>query len=123
MAITSALATFGPDGIIGGLLTAGTLVSAGGGGIAYGLAGQSTSAETFEAVVEWRLTVPILRHSQRLDQDPAVWRVLTEIERQVRRQLERMDEFSDDTAPGIENLRRKVTTVELALQFFTRNGL
>nr|WP_228506166.1 alpha/beta hydrolase [Frigoribacterium sp. VKM Ac-2530] len=122
-AITSALATFGPGGMIGGLLTAGTLVSAGGGGIAYGLAGQGTSAETFEAVVERRLAATILRQSQRLDQDPAVWSVLTEIERQVRRQLERMDEFSDDTAPGIKNLRRKVATVELALQYLTRNGL
>jgi hypothetical protein len=122
-AITSALAAFGPGGMIGGLLTAGTLVSAGGGGIAYGLAGQGTSAETFEAVVERRLAATILRQSQGLGQDPAVWSVLTEIERAVRRQLERMDEFSDETAPGIRSLKRKVTTVELALQYLTRNGL
>ena len=122
-AITSALATFGPGGMIGGLLTAGTLVSAGGGGIAYGLAGQGTSAETFEAVVERRLAATILRQKQGLEPDPAVWSVLTDIEREVRRQLERIDEFSDDAAPSIKDLKRKVATVELALQYLTRNGL
>jgi len=122
-AIASALATFGPGGMIGGLLTAGTLVSAGGGGIAYGLAGQGTTAETLEAVVERRLAATILRQKQGLDPDPAVWTVLTEIEREVRRQHERMDEFSDDSAPMITDLKRKIMTVELALRYLTENGL
>lgn len=122
-AITSALATFGPGGMIGGLLTAGTLVSAGGGGIAFGLAGQGTTAETLEAIVERRLAATILRQLQGLEPDPAVWSVLAQIEMEVRRQHERMDEFSDESAPGLKDLKRKIVTVERALRYLTENGL
>jgi len=122
-AITSALATFGPGGMIGGLLTAGTLVSAGGGGIAYGLAGQGTTAETLEAIVERRLAATILRQLQGLEPDPAAWSVLVQIEIEVRRQHERMDEFSDESAPGLKDLKRKILTVERALRYLTENGL
>ncbi|MBD8141195.1 alpha/beta hydrolase [Frigoribacterium sp. CFBP 13605] len=122
-ALTSALATFGPGGMIGGLLTAGTLVSAGGGGIAYGLAGQGTSADTLEAVVERRLAATMLRQRQKLEPDPAVWGILTQIEREVRREYERMDEFSDEASPGIKELKRKIVTVELALRYLSAKGL
>jgi methionyl-tRNA formyltransferase len=109
--------------MIGGLLTAGTLVSAGGGGIAYGLAGQGTTAETLEAIVERRLAATILRQLQGLEPDPAVWSVLAQIEIEVRRQHERMDEFSDESAPGLKDLKRKILTVERALRYLTENGL
>ncbi|GAA0962124.1 alpha/beta hydrolase [Frigoribacterium faeni] len=122
-AVTSALAAFGPGGMIGGLLTAGTLVSGGGGGIAYGLAGQGTTAETLEAIVERRLAATILRQLQGLEPDPAVWSVLAQIEIDVRRQHERMDEFSDESAPGLKDLKRKILTVERALRYLTENGL
>ena len=69
-AITSALAAFGPGGMIGGLLTAGTLVTAGGGGIAFGLASPGTTAETVEAVVGAQLAAALLRQRQGLEQDP-----------------------------------------------------
>nr|WP_254281380.1 lipase family protein [Frigoribacterium sp. VKM Ac-2836] len=122
-ALTSALAAFGPGGMIGGLLTAGTLVSAGGGGIAYGLAGQGTSAETLEAVVERRLAAAILRKRQGLEPDLEMWGVFTQVEREVRRRHERMDEFSDQSSPGIQDLKRKIVTVELALKYLSKNGL
>ena len=122
-AITSALAAFGPGGMIGGLVTAGSLLLASGGGIAYGLAGQGTTAETLEAVVERRLAATILRQLQGLEPDPAVWSVLVQIEIEVRRQHERMDEFSDESAPGLKDLKRKILTVERALHYLTENGL
>ena len=78
--ITSALANFGPGGMIGGLLTAGTLLTAGGSVIALGLASPGTTAETLEAVVTRQLAAAILRHRQDLERDPAAWRVLTETE-------------------------------------------
>jgi hypothetical protein len=121
--ITSALAAFGPGGMVGGLLTAGTLVGVGGGGIAFGLASPSTSAEALEAVVERQLTVAILRKLQHLDNDPAIWRALVETEIEVRRQHERLDEFSDESAPTLKELKRKLAAIERALNFLKEKGL
>ena len=121
--VTSALATFGPGGMIGGLLTAGTLVTAGGGGIAFGLASPGTTAETLEAVVYRQLTAAILRQLQGLEQDPAVWRNLVETEIEVRREHERLDEFSDESATAIKELKRKIDALERALKYLTDNKL
>jgi len=122
-AITSALASFGPGGMIGGLVTAGSLVTVGGGGIAFGLASSGTSAETLEAFVAQRLTAVILRKRQGLEPDPDVWRILSETEIQVRREHERLDEFSDESSPALKELKRKINAVERALKYLRENGL
>jgi hypothetical protein len=122
-ALTSALAAFGPGGMIGGLITAGSLVTAGGGGIAFGLANAGTSAEVVESVVMRQLAAAILREKRGFDQDPGVWHLLVETERQVRRQYERLDEYSDPKSPVLADLRRKTQTVERALEFLRENGL
>ncbi|MFJ4030027.1 hypothetical protein ACIPWF_22030 [Paenarthrobacter sp. NPDC089989] len=121
--ITSALASFGPGGMIGGLLTAGTLVTAGGGGIAYGLASPGTTAETLVGVVERRLAAAILRQKQVLEPDMGLWQVLVETEMEVRREYERLDEFSDEAAPTLKELRRKIDAIERALRYLSANGL
>ncbi|AWB87651.1 hypothetical protein [Mycetocola zhujimingii] len=121
--ITSALASFGPGGMIGGLLTAGTLVTAGGGGIAFSLASPGTSAETLESVVGRRLAAEILRQRQHLDPDPDVWGVLAVTEIEVRREHERLDEFSDESAPALKELKRKIDAIERAMKYLTDNGL
>lgn len=122
-AITSALAAFGPGGMIGGLLTAGSLIGAGGGGIAFGLASSGTTAETFEAVVSRQLAAVILRQRQDLEQDRAVWQSLVATEIEVRRQYERLDEFSDESALSLKELKRKTEALERALSYMTANGL
>lgn len=122
-AITSALAAFGPGGMIGGLLTAGTLIGAGSGGVAFGLASSGTSAETFEAVVCRQLTAVILRQQQGMEQDPAIWQSLVETEIEVRRQHERLDEFSDDSALSLKELKRKIEAIARALNYMAANGL
>ncbi|MCK2033488.1 alpha/beta hydrolase [Microbacterium sp. KSW4-4] len=121
--VTTALASFGPGGMIGGLITAGTLVSAGGGGIAFGLASPGASAETVETVVARQLAAVILRELQGLEQDPAVWHNLVEIESEVRREYERLDEFSDDNAAGMRELKRKLAAAERALAYMRGRGL
>lgn len=121
--VTSALATFGPGGMIGGLLTAGTLVAAGGGGIAFSLASPGITAETLEAVIERQLAAAILRQKQHLKQDSAVWRNLVETEIQVRRERERLDEFSDESAPLLKELKRKLDVIERALKYLNENGI
>lgn len=122
-ALTSALAAFGPGGMIGGLITAGTLVTAGGGGIAFGLASSGTSSEAVESIVMRQLAAVILRKKINLEQDPAVWQLLVETERQVRRAHERLDEYSDPKSPVLVELRKKIQLVERALDFMREEGL
>lgn len=120
--LSSALASFGPGGMIGGLITAGSLASAGGGGIAFGLASASTSAEDLEAVVERMLATEVLRSLQGLPSDTAVKRTLVETEIQVRREYERLDEFSDRNAPGLNDIKKKLTSIERALNYLIENS-
>uniref|UniRef100_A0A942T227 Alpha/beta hydrolase n=1 Tax=Neobacillus citreus TaxID=2833578 RepID=A0A942T227_9BACI len=122
-AVTSALAAFGPGGMIGGLITAGSLVTAGGGGIAFGLANAGTSSEAVESIVMRQLAAVILRQKLDLAQDPAVWHLLVETERQVRRAHERLDEYSDPKSPVLVELRKKIQIVERALEFMREQGL
>lgn len=122
-AVTSALATFGPGGMVGGLVTAGALVSAGSSGIMYGMASPSTSAEAVELIVCRQLTMAILRQKQELNQDPSLWSNLVATEMEVRREHERLDEFSDSSSPMIKDLQRKIIAVERALKYLSDNDL
>ena len=121
--ITSALAGFGPGGMIGGLLTAGTLVGAGGGGIAFSLASPGTSAETVEAVVQRRLAAAILRKQQKLEPEFALWGILAANEITFRREYERLDEFSDESAQTLKELKKKLETIERAMRYLSDHGL
>jgi hypothetical protein len=86
-AITSASDGFGPGGMIGGLLTAGTLIGAGGGGTPFSLASLGSTAETVEAVIQRRLAASILRQRQRLEPDFRLWGILASNEITFRREL------------------------------------
>lgn len=122
-AITSGFAAFGPGGMIGGLLTAGTLVTAGGGGIALGLASPATTAEALQSVLARHVAIEILRKKLDLGSDPAVWALLVRTEIEVRREHEMLDEFSDASALTLKELKRKIAAVERALAFLRVNGL
>ena len=122
-AVTSALAAFGPGGMIGGLLTAGTLVSAGGGSIAAGLASPGTTAGTVEAVVATQLAAAILRELQGLEQDTTTWGGLIESEMAVRRERTRLEALSDESAPTLKELKRKIDAVQRALKYLHDHDL
>lgn len=122
-AITSALAAFGPGGMIGGLLTAGALVSAGGGGVAIGIASPTTTVETVEAVVSAKLTAAILRKYQGLEQDPTTWASLVETGMELRRERARLEAFSDESAPTLKELKRKLKAVDRALTYLDEEGI
>ena len=109
--------------MIGGLLTAGTLVSAGGGSIAIGLASPTTSAATVEAVVESQLAAAVLRRLQGLEQQRETWIGLEEMRSEFRRQYERLDEISDESAPTLKDLRSKIRAVDRAVAYLEREGL
>ena len=72
---------------------------------------------------ERRLAAAILRKLQHLDQDPTVWRVLAEAEIEVRREHERLDEFSDESSAVVKELKRKIATIERALSYLKENDL
>ncbi len=121
--ITSALAAFGPGGMVGGLLTAGTLATAGGSGIAFGLASPGTSAEAFEDVVERRLAAALLREKSSMQPDYGVWKTLVEVEMELRREHEKLDEYSDPNAASLKSLKKKLVAVEKALDYLAKNQL
>ena len=122
-AVTSALAAFGPGGMIGGLLTAGTLVTAGGSGLAIGLAAPGTTAATVEAVVAAQLTMAILRELQGISQDPKTWSTLVEAEAHMARQLARLKPVSDESAPTLKELQRKLDAIDRALEYLHSHDL
>ena len=122
-AITSALAAFGPGGMIGGLLTAGTLVSAGGGSIAIGLAAPGTTAAAVEAVVATQLTAAILREMQGFGQYPQTWNSLDELKTEVTQQLVRLKPVSDESAPTLKELQRKLDAINRALDYLRTHNL
>nr|WP_245346766.1 hypothetical protein [Arthrobacter stackebrandtii] len=128
--ITSALASFGPGGMIGGLITAGALVGgggllagSGGGTMVAGLAGDETSVDQFEGFLALQLAAVILRQQHKIDSDPSVWQVLTEIETRVSRQHERLDEISDPKSSSVASLAKKRIMVKRALKYMSDNGL
>lgn len=122
-AITSALAAFGPGGMIGGLLTAGTLVGVGGGGVAVGLASPATTVQAVEAYVSTQLTAAILRKKQGFDKDLTTWENLATTEIELRRDRARLEPVSDDGAPALKQLRRKLKAIDRALTYLSAIGL
>lgn len=122
-AITSALAAFGPGGMIGGLLTAGTLVSVGGGGVAVGLASPATTAQAVEAYVSTQLTAALLRKKQGFDKELTTWENLATTGIELRRDLARLEAVSDDGAPALKQLQRKLKAIDRALAYLNAIGL
>ena len=121
--ITSALAAFGPGGMIGGLVTAGSLVSVGAGSVAVGVMSASTTPESVEALVKSQLAVVMLREEHHLDQEPTVWLQLTEMERRLTREIQRVEEFSDPGSPYLLGLGKKLQSVRAALDYMIEHGL
>ncbi len=116
-AIVSALAAFGPGGMLGGLITAGALAGTGGGAIAMAVAVASASVETFEAVVVLQLAIAIASHNlkERRDTDP--WYALCGLEAQIAHELQRLETYSDKDSSSLKNTRRKKEAVRRALNY------
>ena len=121
--VTSALAGFGPGGMIGGLLTAGTLVSAGSGSVAIGVVSPTTTARQVESLVKIRLAVAILQGTHNLQSDDSIWLELVDIERQLIRKAEWLEEFSDPKSASVQAIRQKLDAVRAALKYMSDNGL
>lgn len=122
-AITSALASFGPGGMIGGLLSAGSLVSAGSGSIAVGVTSFASSAIEVESLVHGQLSLMILRQTWRLDNDDRIWNVWVDSERDLMQQRQRLARFNDSDSGVLKEIDRKLATVRKAISYAEDNEL
>lgn len=122
-AVTSALAAFGPGGMIGGLMTAGAMVGAGSSSVAVALASGGTTLQQVEAVLTLSLADAIARQKRDLDVPPDLRAGLVEMATEIRRELARLGVYSDDGAATLKTLRGKLSTVERALTFVDESGL
>ncbi|PIF03445.1 MAG: hypothetical protein CSA63_01930 [Propionibacterium sp.] len=120
-AVTSALAAFGPGGMLGGLLTAGTLLT--GGGVATGIAASSTTAEAAEALAEAHLAAVIFRDRMGIAQDDRLWADLMENKADVARRLGWLSSISDDGAPDVKVLQQKYDILERAVAYVNDHDL
>jgi pimeloyl-ACP methyl ester carboxylesterase len=121
-AIVAALAAFGPGGMIGGLVTAGIITTGGAGTIAHALASSSTSVEEVETYVVHLLASMILRDREKLTQDLGHWLALSESARQIQRALARLAPYSDEKAPTVVALEKKLKAIDRAMDYIVKNG-
>jgi hypothetical protein len=69
------------------------------------------------------LAAAILRQRQKLEPDYTLWSILVANEITFRREYERLDEFSDESAQGLKELKKKLETIERAMKYLSDNGL
>lgn len=124
-AITTALASFGPGGMIGGLLT---LTFAVGGGstlsaIGTGRALATVDPESFkQATTELLASAVLDRQVHAVDAGEAQWLILTGALAEAQQHLFQLEGVSDDRAPAIKELQRKIKTAEKALDWLRKQG-
>lgn len=124
-AITTALASFGPGGMIGGLLT---LTFAVGGGstlsaIGTGRALATVDPESFkQAATELLASAVLDRQVHAIDAGEAQWVILTGALAESQQRLFQLKGVSDDRAQAIKELQRKSKTAEKALDWLRQQG-
>jgi len=121
-ALTSALATFGPGGMIGGMALAGTLV--GTGAVATASAALvDAPAAVLEVEVVRRLAQARARQLLGLAQDPLDWWLFTEMLSRVAEERNRLSAFSDKDAPTVQQLQSKLELLQRAIDWMLELGL
>ena len=124
-AVTSALAAFGPGGMIGGLLTlsfavgGGTATSAAG----LGMAMARSSPESFQqSAVELLARAQLGRQMLVPNAGLVEWAILTEALAQAEAELFFVTGLSDPRAPGIRDVKDKIESAEKGLNWLLANG-
>ncbi|MBB2984861.1 hypothetical protein [Terracoccus luteus] len=121
-AVTSALAAFGPGGMIGGMAMAGTMVGTGA-ITAVSAALVDAPRAVLEIEVVRRVAHARARQLLGLPQDLLDWRLLTEMEGRAAEDLGRLSAFSDGNAPTLKELRLKAALVAKATRWMLERGL
>lgn len=121
--VTSALATFGPGGMIGGLVTSGTLIGVGSGTVGLSLSNPQSSATDVEGMLLFPLVEATLRKELGFEDSNAVWYLITEEETNLRREFEHLSLISDSGSSSIKTLEKKLVLIERALDYLTGLGI
>lgn len=127
-AITSALAGFGPGGMVGGMVMAGTMIGGGSAATSAAALGRA-DAETVETEVLRRMAHAQARQRLGLPRDPSDWLLLTQVESEVSRRLDAVEGLSDgrgpfsETPPSIKQDQRKRDQVRKGITWMLRQGL
>ncbi|MGY2082340.1 hypothetical protein [Blastococcus sp. SYSU DS0539] len=125
-AITSALATFGPGGMVGGIALLGGLASTGA-AVATGAAavGGAGDAPLEQIVVDLTARISAARARQLLDLsvDAMLWYHVVALEAELAAELNRLEPLSDGSSPRLKDLRRKREVVRRALTYMTARGM
>jgi hypothetical protein len=69
------------------------------------------------------LAAALLRQRQGLEQDPETWSGLIETGIAVRREYARLQAVSDESAPSLKELQRKLVAVDRALTYLSKHRL
>lgn len=122
-AVASALAAFGPGGMIGGLYSAGALLTAGSSTLAFSLSNLGKSAEEIEEMLILPLAEAQLSVTRNLQPDPSIWFDIVEAEIQLQRQHEHLRAFNDSKSALLSELERKLKALGKAIAFLRELGL
>lgn len=126
-AIVAGLAALGPGGMLGGVGIVGAL--GGVGGLTAGRALIAGDAAQVEETVIFLQAFARTRHELReadiatIDRDYREWYALIEMEDAAADDCERLKRFSDDDAPGVKELERKLRAIDRALRWLREEGL
>lgn len=121
-ALTSALAAFGPGGMIGGMALAGTLV--GTGAVATASAALvDAPAAVLEVEVLRRVADARARQLLGVAQDPLSWWLLTDMQGRVAEEHNQLSGLSDKGAPTVKQMELKLELLQRAIDWMLRLGL
>ena len=103
--------------MIGGLITAGALVSAGSGTIAVGAMTSGSTPDEVEGILQVQMARQIMRAKWRMSIDQSVWQMWTDLERDLIRKQTRLERFSDKNSRGLKDIEQKLATVRNCLLY------
>ncbi|TKJ28318.1 alpha/beta hydrolase [Blastococcus sp. CCUG 61487] len=124
-AITSALATFGPGGMVGGIALLGGLASTGAAVTTGAVAAGAGDAPLEQIVIDLTARISAARARQLLDLsiDPILWFHVVALEAELAAELNRLEPLSDSNSPRLKDLRRKRDVVRRALSYMTSKNM
>lgn len=124
-AITGGLAAFGPGGMAGGLAMIGGLSGAGAAVTTAANSGGSVQEISFPVLTEMilRVTVEHARKLLDLPYDTDLWYRVADFESQVCASINRLETFSDENSPKLQQLEAIRTSINALLQFMLSKEL
>ncbi|WP_286691105.1 MULTISPECIES: hypothetical protein [unclassified Aeromicrobium] len=128
-ALTTALAAFGPGGMVGGLVLSGTLVSAGGMAAAAGVLARESSLAEFQTEVIRQLALARAKREIGLRDDSGRlvdlrhWQALATMHGEVEREKARHRGVTDKDAALVKELHAKSKALSAGLRWLSKEGL